>query len=83
VRQLAHLAHGMATQPARRREGAGVSLGAVGDVHGDAPAQPVDQSPATRDEQQLRVLADENGRATFGETADSTLPTCSRVLWHA
>jgi hypothetical protein len=41
----------------------------MGDVHGDVAAQSVDQSPAMRNEQQLRVLADEDGRAAFGETA--------------
>ena len=50
VCQLAHLAHGMATQPARGRVGRGVPVGAVSDVHGDMPAQPVDQAPTQRDE---------------------------------
>ena len=54
VRQLAHLAHGMATRPARGRVGRGVYVHTLCDVDADAAASAVDQTSRLWDQQRGR-----------------------------
>ena len=44
-------------------------MGAMSDVDDDVPLQPVYQAAAPREQQQLRVVADEDSRMAFGEVA--------------
>jgi hypothetical protein len=69
VRELAHLPHGVTAEPADGRVRRGVPVDALGDIDRDTPTEPVEQTSAEGDDQQLHLLADKHGRSALGEVA--------------
>jgi hypothetical protein len=70
---LAHLPDGAAPQPALGRVRRCVSIDALRDGHLDMSAQPVDQTPVLRRQQQLDLRGDHDRRAPFDERAPDNL----------
>jgi hypothetical protein len=74
VCQLAHLAHGMTTQRARRRIGSDMPVWPVRDPQTNIPTQPIYDAARKRDQHQLGVMVDDNGgTALIGQVAPHAL----------